>query len=312
MSFDRMPFIVGNMNLQMESESNEKQIKQERSRTRWTTSQDKIFAELVVGQIQLDNRPDRVFDRKTWSIIRDEFNRRTGVNFNNNQLRKHLDVLRARYYSIKSTLNQNNFVMEDPTSISFDLWEDIGAQPKQELIKIKDCPIYDQLCLIFADSGVDGKYAQSSHYEPLAMLENGTEDPKNNKPGSVNSVQNTIDTILARKRKWSSENSSTLEQTKKDQETNDVMAKTLKDMIAASKSNFVASFKQDRYTITECIRSLDGMEERVEGHLYYAALDLFDEPSLREMFLSLKSDQMRLAWLQGKCYHTTTTARLWK
>lgn len=60
----------------METEATQP-TKQERSRTRWTASLDTIFADLVVKQIQLGNRPNNVFDKKTWNHIRDEFNKQT-------------------------------------------------------------------------------------------------------------------------------------------------------------------------------------------------------------------------------------------
>lgn len=104
------------------------QPKQERSRTRWTASLDKIFADLVVKQIQLGNRPNDIFDKKTWNHIRDEFNRQTDLNFNNNQLRKHLDVLRMRYNNLKSAYDHNNgFLLDDSICIGFEQWEDIGV-----------------------------------------------------------------------------------------------------------------------------------------------------------------------------------------
>lgn len=110
----------------MEVEANGYQAKQERSRTRWTASLDKIFADLVVQQIQLGNKRNNVFDKKTWNHIRDEFNRQTDLSFNNNQLRKHLDVLRTRYYNLKSSFDQNDFSMDDSCCLGFDLW-DIGV-----------------------------------------------------------------------------------------------------------------------------------------------------------------------------------------
>lgn len=97
----------------------------ERLRTRWTAALDKVFADLVVEQIQLGNRPNNIFDKKAWGYIRDEFNKRTNLNFNNNQLRKHLDVLRARYNQIKSALVQNDFIMDDSYCSGFDLLENI-------------------------------------------------------------------------------------------------------------------------------------------------------------------------------------------
>jgi hypothetical protein len=115
------------MQVQMELEPSN-QSKQERSRTRWTPSLDKVFADLVVKQIQLGNRQNDAFDKKTWNHIRDEFNRKTDLNFNNNQLRKHLDVLRTRFYNLKSTNDQNNgFVIDDPLYTGLEQWEDIGV-----------------------------------------------------------------------------------------------------------------------------------------------------------------------------------------
>lgn len=117
------------------------QPKHERSRTRWTASLDKIFADLVVKQIQLGNRPNNIFDKKTWNHIRDEFNKQTDLNFNNNQLRKHLDVLRTRFHNLKSAYVQtNDFTIDDSCCIGFDLWEDMGVH----IISLESCS-----CLFF-------------------------------------------------------------------------------------------------------------------------------------------------------------------
>ena len=115
------------MILQMDGESNGQQTKQERLRTRWTPALDKVFADIVVEQIRQGNRPNNIFDKKTWSQIRVEFNRQTGLSFNNNQLRKHLDVLRTRYQNLQSTFTQNDAIMPDPCYMGFDQWEDIGV-----------------------------------------------------------------------------------------------------------------------------------------------------------------------------------------
>ncbi|XP_047321637.1 L10-interacting MYB domain-containing protein-like isoform X2 [Impatiens glandulifera] len=322
MLFDGLPF-SGTSNAQMDSES-----KQERLRTRWTPALDKVFADLVVEQFQEGNRTNTVFDKKTWTRIRDEFNKRTDLNFNNKQLRKHLDVLRMRYDSVKSSFMRNNFVLEDATSVGFDLWDDLGAQPKPGgSTKIKDCPIYEQLCLIFADSGADGKYAQSSHFEDLEKLtangdscqENGTPVSKNlplikYEPGSTCAVQSIMKIVLDRKRKRLSENGYSSEQTKKNGETYGSMAKAMMDMVAASKSIPVAMAKkqESKFSITNCVKLLDEMEG-VEPPLYFAALDLFEDPVLRETFLSLNSNILRLNWVRAKCYHHHRfTTNLWK
>jgi len=79
------------------------------------------------------------------------------------------------------------------------------------------------------------------------------------------------------------------------------MAEALLEMVAASKWREVAARQdEERFTITNCIEALDEIQ-KIDQHLYFAALDLFEDPTLRETFLSLKGDDLRLTWLQGKC-----------
>ncbi|KAI3464854.1 hypothetical protein Pfo_021517 [Paulownia fortunei] len=311
--FDRICKFWGEDQAKMDSEANDQQAKQERLRTRWTPALDKIFADIVVEQIQQGNRPNNVFDKKTWNQIREEFNRQTNLSFNNNQLRKHLDVLRTRYHNLQSAFNQND-PMQDPCFVGFDLWEDIGAQSKIEPAKTKECPIYEQLCIIFADSGVDGKYAQSSHYEELnksAGVDPSGPEGVNSHPKTPSaskllewngsSPQNISKNTADKKRKRPSEAGSLPEQSNWNQELSDTMAEAILDMINSSKlRRFTKPLTDERFTISNCIKALDEIEG-IEDNLYYAALDLFENPSFRETFISLKSNYVRLTWLQGKC-----------
>ncbi|KAK4429363.1 hypothetical protein Salat_1236700 [Sesamum alatum] len=311
--FDRICKFWGEDQGKMDIEANDHQAKQERLRTRWTPALDKVFADIVVEQIQQGNRPNNVFDKKTWNQIREEFNRQTNLSFNNNQLRKHLDVLRTRYHNLQSTVIQND-AMQDPCYVGFDLWEEIGAPSKIEPAKTKECPIYEQLCTIFADTGVDGKYAQSSHYEELdksagidpAVPEGVNQHPKTPSTskfleGNESSPQNITKNMADKKRKRPSEAGSTPEQGNWNQELSDTMAEAIWDMINSSKLRQVTGpLVDERFSISNCIKALDEIEG-IEDNLYYAALDLFANPSFREMFISLKSNYVRLTWLQGKC-----------
>ncbi|KAL8459138.1 hypothetical protein ACS0TY_035722 [Phlomoides rotata] len=294
--------ILGEDVPKMDGEASEQQTKQERLRTRWTPELDKIFADLVVEQIQQGNRPNNVFDKKTWNQIREEFNRQTSLSFNNNQLRKHLDVLRTRYHNLQSNFTQND-PLQDPCYMGFDLWEDVGAQPKIEPVKTKECPIYEQLCTIFADSGVDGKYAQSSHYEEfdksagVDLLGPEVTNPSPKTPKIVQGNGSSAD----KKRKRSSEVGPVSEQSHWNQELGDAMVEALSDMIQSSKlQTMVKAQTVESFSITNCIKALDEIEG-IEDDLYYAATDLFEDPNYREMFISLQSNYVRLTWLQEKC-----------
>ncbi|KAJ7957857.1 L10-interacting MYB domain-containing protein-like [Quillaja saponaria] len=306
----------------MDSEASH-QPKQERSRTRWTASLDKIFADLVVKHIQLVNKSNNVLDKKTWNHIRNEFNKQTDLNFNNKQLRKHLDVLRTRFYNLKSAYDQaNDFVMDDSCYIGFDLLEDIAGQARPETVKVKDCPIYEQLCTIFTDSAADGKYAQSSHYGELGKSaaanlssilcpESGIPHSENLSSsrlvqGNASSVEKVAKNTLDNKRKRPSEALIT-GQSSWNQDTSDAMAEAMLEMVAASRLRAVVPTRSDdRFSITNCIRVLDEIEG-IDQQLYFAALDLFEDPNFRETFISLKSDEIRFPWLQGMYYKSSSS-----
>ncbi|KAL3639076.1 hypothetical protein CASFOL_016983 [Castilleja foliolosa] len=320
--FDRICKFLSQDQPIMDNEANEQQAKQERLRMRWTPDLDKIFADLVAGQVQQGNRSNNVFDKKTWNQIREGFNRQTNLNFNNNQLRKHLDVLRTRYHNLQSSSafnnNNQNEAMQDPCFVGFDLWEEIGPPTKIEPAKTKDCPIYDQLCIIFADSSKDGKYAQSSHYEELDKS-TGLDPPSvevvNTSHPSTPLASKLLDqngsspqsNIITKnkasnnKRKRLSEAGSLPEQSSWNQELRDSMAEAISDMISSSSLRKSRNLLVDeRFSISSCIKVLDEIEG-IGDNLYYAALDLFENPGFRETFITLKGDYVRLTWLRGKC-----------
>nr|DAD47043.1 TPA_asm: hypothetical protein HUJ06_016980 [Nelumbo nucifera] len=195
---------------------------------------------------------------------------------------------------------------------------DKQVQPKPEAIRIKDCPIYEQLCTIFSEKGADGRYAQSSHYGESHKETTGMETPATAScPKSANTPFNPSrpsmfaqhdssspsrpDTLDGRKKRRSETQSGQgLRMRNCDGTTGDAIAEAMLEMAAASKLRAVAMTQaNDQFSISGCIKALDEMQG-VDQNIYFAALDLFENPNLRETFVSLKNEK-RLAWLQGKC-----------
>ncbi|WJX19025.1 hypothetical protein P8452_08761 [Trifolium repens] len=83
--------------------------------------------------------------------------------------------------------------------------------------------------------------------------------------------------------------------------TGDAIVDAMLEIASASKMRASAILKnEDRFSISKCIKVLDGLQG-VDEQVYFHALDLFENnSSAREIFVSLKSDK-RLPWLQGKC-----------
>ncbi|KAJ0235340.1 hypothetical protein HA466_0269250 [Hirschfeldia incana] len=80
----------------------------------------------------------------------------------------------------------------------------------------------------------------------------------------------------------------------------DAIVEAMLEIAAASKMRAAALANNgDRFSISKCIRALDDLQG-VDQPTYFLALDLFENPSSREIFISLKYEK-RLKWLQGKC-----------
>jgi len=160
----------------------------------------------------------------------------------------------------------------------------------------------------------DGKYAQSSHYGELdksvginaayltSYPEIGLshyENPSSSKsiPGNISTVEKATKNSLDRKRKRPNETQTT----SLDQDTCNAMAEAMLEMVSVSRLRaVVSSVSDDKFSITNCIKALDEIQG-IDQKLYFSALDLFENPSFRETFISLKSVKIRLTWLQGKC-----------
>lgn len=190
----------------------------------------------------------------------------------------------------------------------FHSWSQV--QPRSEPVKVKDCPIYEQLCTIFADDSADGTYAQSSHFEGFEesmadqssfLLTTPTEGTITSENISTPNVAQANTNSVERKRKREQDEKTSWGLSHIDPAALEPMAGALSDMVPALRSRMADSKTQeDRFSITNCINALDEIEN-LDECVYYAALDLFDNPAIRETFLSLKCNKLRLTWLQGKC-----------
>lgn len=82
--------------------------------------------------------------------------------------------------------------------------------------------------------------------------------------------------------------------------TGDAIVDAMLEIAAASRmrANMIMR-NEERFSISKCIRLLDELQG-VDQQVYFHALDLFENPNAREIFLTLKNER-RLTWLQRKC-----------
>lgn len=175
----------------------------------------------------------------------------------------------------------------------------LQKHPDAETVKSGGCSIFKELCIIFSEPATNGKYefldATEGEHTPRTPFPEFLSTPQDQEESSSESedeenandpqtVQPTATSTRKRGRRG----------------VDDAIAEAILEMASASKMR-VAAIEQlnARYSMADCIKDLDLMQG-VDQQLYFAALDLFNKPNAREIFLSLKRDK-RLTWLRRKC-----------
>lgn len=175
------------------------------------------------------------------------------------------------------------------------------GHPDAEALKQTGCPIYKELCMIFSDSATNGKHDPSAEHQggTIPFLPCG--EHLSMRQEEFSSDSDEMDDIADDHNTSQPTTPCTTGIRKRGRKGIDgAIAAAIMEMAAASNLRTDAIRQCNaRYTIADCIKALDEIQG-VDEQLYFAALDLFNKPNAREIFLSLKGDK-RLIWLRGKC-----------
>ncbi|XP_065855007.1 uncharacterized protein [Euphorbia lathyris] len=310
------------------SEQSEPQI-----RARWTNGLTKIFADLMVEEVQKGNRTsNNSFSKKAWKFMCDEFYQKTGLKWDTEQLKNRYCIMRKQHSILKSLLSRSDFRLDESSGIiiaSNDSWNQyLKGHPDAEPIRMSGCPFYKQLGVIFCEPITNGKHDLSAEQEevpsPIPCVNTIKEEElPAPTPGEESSSESDD-------REYMADNQERFQRATYQQTTSqpakhmmhsaatamdsmsaanrkrgrkgidDGIARAILHMAAASRMRTAAITKvNERYGVADCIKELDAIQGLEEG-MYFAALDLFDNRNAREFFLSLKGDK-RTIWLRGKC-----------
>lgn len=284
-------------------------------RAKWTTSLTKILVDLMVDQVHRGNKQNSSFAKKAWKCICEEFYKKTGLKWDKEQLKNRYAVLRKQYVITKSLLGEPDFMWDEPTGAivaTDEAWNKyIQEHPDAETVRSSGCRIYRQLCIIFSEPGAYAKHNNGfSEYEeqtpgsipcpqPLAVFHREVES---------SSESEEIDDIADEQDRYLSTTPRSVNGGRKRRKKgiDNMIANAILEMATASKMRADAITQHNgMFSITDTLRALDELEG-VDDKVYFAALDLFNNRTAREIFLSLKVDK-RLTWLQGKCAVLTGT-----
>ncbi|BFG17670.1 hypothetical protein CerSpe_039440 [Prunus speciosa] len=302
----------------MDSPPSEDQFKQDQSRAKWSAPLDKILLDLLIEQ----TGQNKMSNKKAWKHIREEFNYKTSLQFDGEQLRNHQNVLKRLYNNIKSVLDQSGFSWDNSRNMVMaddELWEKYTtAHPEAETIRNKECPIFKQLCTLFSESKAEETYILSSHDVKLNQqtvnvvgtpeTASVSAEPEPAVDEASSRLSEEVNMSSGRnKRRIKTQTLSSSRQRRVCRETSNTNVDAVSQHEEVPSTNKRAAgaaavvHSGDRFSISSCIEVLNEMAG-VDEELYLAASDLFQDPDRRETFICIKSE-IKLAWLKAKCKH---------
>ncbi|XP_009782470.2 L10-interacting MYB domain-containing protein-like [Nicotiana sylvestris] len=223
---------------------------------------------------QLDVIPTS-FNDHTWNKVVSDFNQCSGLNFDKAELKKHLSVLRKHYRIVKPLYKHGGFGWDNRrkmVDVDDRVWaEYIEVHPEIIPYRKYGCPICEELCHIFTKPKATGEFAVSSTGYKI----------HNNNPG----LTETSHSSGQNKRKSSTDQPPKSGDNKR-------------NSVGPDNSKQVNTSDDDEpYSTANSVVALNNTPG-VNQSLYKAAVDLFENPTWRKTFVTMKMEK-RLGWLKA-------------
>ncbi|XP_043689163.1 uncharacterized protein At2g29880-like [Telopea speciosissima] len=277
---------------------------------KWTKNEVDTFVRLMLDEVKKGNKTTTTFNKAGWNKIKNQFEAKTGRNFNRLQLRNKMNKLRYDYRSFKELLETSGFgwnaVTRTCTVEDDGVWDrNIKANPSWSKFKRNGLPQWPELQMIFGDS-----YA----CEDNAIV--STEDAPNTNEeivqDAVQSLPNTpIDGGLGDSNGGEAEGNhppsinrrldKTPSAIRKRSRTSDfgMAYKTMADASRTKMERYISTSSTSPsprpvntdHSITQCMTVLSNMP-KVRKDLYMKAVkQMMDDPHWREAFIACPPDK---------------------
>ncbi|XP_043715421.1 L10-interacting MYB domain-containing protein-like [Telopea speciosissima] len=282
---------------------------------RWTTTYDIELANALVQQILHGKTTKNGFSKKTWSLIRTGFNRKTGCNYTHQQIRNRKGALKTQYKVVKQLLGLPGFKWDETrhmVTAEDAVWDDyLKANPDAEKFRMLRFPVYDQFSIISGDVGAKLRLGKSSQPPSLEVStpddtrQSAQEQFDTDEPAlAMVSVQDKDSAYLARdpeiiqrcNKRQLMKPSGPDHQRRRESNSSDLAEAFFEFADALRCKTHASASTGDPYAISKCIKELESIKGVTDEDVF-GAIDVFKDPLLREAFLTMQP-QRRLRWIR--------------
>lgn len=275
----------------------------------WTNSEEKLFIQIMLKEVQKGNRSSTTFSRKGWKHIEQEFCSKTTKRYNNAQFRNKFNQLRTRYHDFSKLLKEPGFSWDpvlNAVIATDETWESyIKGNKKAKRFRKKGCPMFNELGIIYGDETAGFK-----DVFPLSQYPTFDEDKLEVEDASTNDTQSASPSDSSESKDYTPEGTRRRPRSltptshlrgKKEARIIETGEAFLKEGSESPKEkNLVLnshekSFRSDAFSITKCVKCLESIQG-VDGNTYLRAINMFKDVDWREMFMAMSAER-RLVWL---------------
>ncbi|CBI37896.3 hypothetical protein VitviT2T_003102 [Vitis vinifera] len=283
-----------------------------RPKAEWTPSRDAYLVELFIEQHNCGRTAYNEFKVEVYKSVTNDFNRKFGMNLEENQIKNRYNVMKKDYGIVKTLLSHPGFAWDDIRQMVVaddKIWDSyIAVRSDARPFRRKSFPLYKQMSIIFEGERPSGRYQFPSGVllEPEEENSN-TETVRSSEPSNLPTqvVDGALDSdsifhindVQPKKRKSTGPVTSSRKRRACDR-VGDKLENVLYEMFSA------ASFKclqrnaiKEQTMYQKCLEELQGLEE-LDDSEFTKAVNVLRDDKNAIAFMTIKGPR-RLTWLRS-------------
>ncbi|KAF8399194.1 hypothetical protein HHK36_015059 [Tetracentron sinense] len=288
----------------------------DKQKANWSPHMRQTFIDLCLEQVLLGNRVSATLSPNAWTTVRNKFEQKTGLKFEQKQFRNHWDYLKKQWQAWKRLISQTGIGYNTVTgriSCDEDRWNDfIKGNSDVKVFRNKPLQHADDLEKLFGGTAATGEFrwtpSQGDIPDDILESPQEIETPIGNErieqdeqiplshmetlQGGDDNERHGVANDFRHKRRG--EGSISTRRPKKISPAEQMRTDIYKVLDTVVNEKELSQVKD--HTIADCILRLNEMSQ-LEKKMYLFALKLFKVKENRDIWMALDDLEMRRDWL---------------
>ncbi|KAJ9132710.1 hypothetical protein P3X46_033548 [Hevea brasiliensis] len=283
-----------------------------RPKAEWTPSRDAYLVELFIDQHNCGRTAYNEFKNEVIRSVTHDFNKKFGMNLEENQIKNRYNVMKKEYGVVKTLLSHTGFGWDETRQMVVaddKVWDSyIAIRSEARPFRRKSFPLYKQMSIIFEGERVTGKFLVPSGI-PVETEEgnSNTETVRSSEP--INLATQVVDGTLdsdsiirindtqPRKRKSVAASASGRKRRACDN-VGETLENALYEMFSAATMRAVQmNAMNEKAVYQKCLEDLQKLEE-LDDTEFTKAVNVLKDDKNAIAFMTIKGPR-RLMWLRS-------------